>query len=286
MNYRHNYHAGNFSDVVKHLILTVLIKALQKKPKPFCYIDTHAGSGLYHLRHAQAQKTEEATKGIRQLLRGEVEQYPSAVQDYLALVQRYNVGSSPQSSNYYPGSPLLALSLLHPEDSAILNELHPEDVHSLRQTLRLCEQAHIHERDAYEFLPAVLPPKEHRGLILIDPPFEKPTEFKDIIVALNKALLRFASGVYLVWFPIKQASLQDFYQQLSALPAKDILLIEFAVGDYKRGLTTSLQACGLAIINPPWRVFEELEILLPSLNDKLALDSKAECRLRWLTPLC
>lgn len=282
MNYQHAFHAAGFSDVVKHTILVMLINALQKKERPFCFIDTHAGQGLYNLMETEAQKTEEYLCGVTKLMRGGHADYPAVIQQYLRLITHYNLPVNSNQLHLYPGSPLVALSMLREQDRAILNELHPECVHTLRKTLRTCKQVHIHQRDAYEFLPAILPPPQQRGLILIDPPFEKTTEFSDIILALEKSLERFATGVYMIWFPIKSHSPQEFYHNLCKLDATDILLVELAITDPMRAGLSGLKACGVAILNPPWQVFEALQQDVFWLGQKLALDPKAFSTVKWL----
>ena len=173
MNYRHAFHAGNFADVVKHALLLDLLRAMQRKDKPFLVLDTHAGIGRYDLSAGPAEKTGEWRDGIAKILAAR----PEALADYLALVEQLGL---------YPGSPALAAALLRPGDRLIACELHPEDAATLKQNFRGSPGVAVHERDGYEALRAFLPPPERRGLVLIDPPFERPDEF----AALEKNLRR------------------------------------------------------------------------------------------------
>ncbi len=267
MNYRHLYHAGNFADVAKHVVLVELIKALQRKDKPFCYIDTHAGIGRYNLTSTEAQKTREYENGIEKVLAAS--DAPEELQKYLEIVEKVdlkNLDSRLRGNGvclqHYPGSPCIARTLLRPHDRMILNELHPDDIKILKQEFKGDQQVAIHERDAYEFLNAILPPQEKRGLILIDPAYEKIDETEQLLTALQKALQRFSNGVYAIWLPIKDISYSNFYTQLKNQCSAEILIVELTLSEIpEQGF--GLMGCAMIIINPPYQI---AEILQPQLE--------------------
>jgi 23S rRNA (adenine2030-N6)-methyltransferase len=236
MNYRHIYHAGNFADVMKHALLVPLIRAMQRKDKPFLLLDTHAGIGRYDVTSEAAEKTGEWREGIGRLL----DAPPPALAAYVALVQ---------SLGLYPGSPALAAALLRPTDRLVLCELHPEDAAVLRRTMR--GTGAVHERDGYEALTAFLPPPEKRALVLIDPPFERTDEFATLTKALVAAYRKLPSAVFVVWYPIKhRAPVRDFFEGLKLTPLRDVIACELL----RRPDTSpaSLNGCGLLIVNPPY----------------------------------
>ena len=238
MNYRHIYHAGNFADVMKHALLIPLIRAMQRKDKPFLVLDTHAGIGSYDVRSEQAEKTGEWRGGIGKIL----DAPPPALADYVALVQRLGL---------YPGSPTIAADLLRPQDRLVACELHPEDAVQLRRTMRNAPNTSVHERDGYEALNAFLPPPEKRALILIDPPFERIDEFFLLEKTLVAAWQKFKSGVFVVWYPIKhRGPVRSFFEALKLTPIRDVIAVEFL----RRPDTNpaGLNGCGLLIINPPF----------------------------------
>ncbi|MDE1882573.1 MAG: 23S rRNA (adenine(2030)-N(6))-methyltransferase RlmJ [Rhodospirillales bacterium] len=238
MNYRHIYHAGNFADVMKHALLLRLLAAMQRKPKPFLVLDTHAGIGRYDVTSEQAEKTGEWREGIGKIL----ETPPSALAEYVATVKRLGL---------YPGSPVFTAEVLRPQDRLVACELHPEDAATLRRTMRLYENAAMHERDGYEALGAFLPPPEKRALVLIDPPFERTDEFSAAAATLAKAWKKFPSGVYVIWYPIKhRAPVRHFFEALKLAGIKDVIAAELL----RRPDTdpTKLNGAGLGIINPPY----------------------------------
>jgi 23S rRNA (adenine2030-N6)-methyltransferase len=278
MNYRHIYHAGNFADVFKHCVLIALLQALQRKEKGFCYLDTHAGSGRYDLRAAEAQKTGEFSAGIERILRQKIAgAVPAEISAYLAAIKSIN--SNPhleQNKNpaeifpsIYPGSPLIARHFLRPQDRMILAELHPHDAALLKKEFRNDKQTAAHQQDGYLALKAFVPPAEKRGLALIDPPYEQENESERIYAALQLALKHWATGIYAVWYPIKEQRLAHaLQQQLTSLPAKEILYAELSI--YPEDTPLGLNGSGLAIINPPWQIEARLHQLLPWLWQALS----------------
>src|SRR5581483_7978277 len=219
MNYRHAYHAGNFADVVKHIALVTALLHLRKKDAPFAVIDTHAGRGRYDLASDEAARTGEAEAGIARLRSLSAE---AALCEYLRIV---GDGAS------YPGSPLIAAALLRPQDRLVAIEKHPEEFAALRSARAGIANARPEQGDGYEHLRALLPPPERRGLILVDPPFEAVDEFERQAEAMHMALRRFATGVYLVWFPIKTGAAGDaLCGELLNAGAKKLLRIDIDLG--------------------------------------------------------
>jgi 23S rRNA (adenine2030-N6)-methyltransferase len=278
MNYGHLYHAGNFADVFKHLVLICLLQSFIRKETPFCYLDTYAGAGIYDLQSFAAQQTQEHQSGID--LVWEHGKLEGLLRDYLGIVERVNKG---EELRFYPGSPYIAFTLLRPQDRMVLTEWHPEVLTNLRQVFRGQKQVAIHHQDAYQALKAFLPPTERRGLVLIDPPFEQANEFKQLSIALQEAAQRWSTGVYAVWFPIKDASLvNNFYRQLkdSALPS--VLKVEFHC--YSHIVPDKLSSCGMIIINAPWQVDQQLDKVLTELLKILALPTSGNYKMEWLKP--
>ena len=281
MNYRHAYHAGNFADVVKHVVLTLVLEHLKLKPAPFRVIDTHAGIGVYDLSGEQAQKTGEWRDGIGRLL---AEEPPEALRPllapYLDVVQALNGGAGLRR---YPGSPRLARALLRRGDQLIANELHPEDAALLQQHFAGDPQTKVLRLDAWIALKSLLPPKERRGLVLVDPPFEEPGEFARIAKGLREAVRRFATGTVLVWFPIKDpVQVASFYRELSKLELGPVLRLELMVRAARN--SEVLNGCGLVVLNPPFTLAVKAERLLPHLAERLAQGPGAGYRLDWITP--
>jgi len=265
MNYRHLYHAAAFSDVLKHTVLIVLLEALQRKETPFCFLDAHAGIGLYELQSTEAQKTCEYENGFAKLFSTEANDIPAEIQKYIAIVKKYN---AEDNFDFYPGSPLIADALLRADDKMILSELHKEDYQTLKSHFSKKKSIAIHYMDAYLCMKAFLPPKEKRGLVLIDPAFEVLNECEKIIAALQRALKHFSSGHFVIWYPIKDEKLiQQFYDDIKALAVKNFA-IHFSLNNVIE--SEKLSKCGLLLLNPPWKVKENLENkVLPYLAEKL-----------------
>lgn len=264
MNYRHAYHAGNFADALKHIVLLCLLEHLKKKASPFAVLDTHAGMGMYALGDEKAQKTGEYRDGIGRLLAGKpVSRIDSAVDHYLDIVRGLNPGALVR----YPGSPWIAARLLRDQDRLIACELHPEDAAILKALFPREKNIHVHMRDGYQAMRAFLPFAEKRGLVFIDPPYEKPGEWRAIVDALEDGLTRFRQGIYAIWYPLKDASAaQRFYASLASLQ-QEILMVEMTVKPPSDG---GLYGTGMAILNPPWQLDEQLRNLLPGLSRALS----------------
>jgi 23S rRNA (adenine2030-N6)-methyltransferase len=269
MNYRHLYHAGNFVDVVKHCVLTMILDYLRRKESPFCVIDTHAGEGIYDLTAPEAEKTGEAAAGVGRII-GHPDAHPQSMQSYLDILQCYQTD---QSLKQYPGSPVIAYHKLREQDRLILNECHPDIYQRLKQHFRGKPRVAIHQRDAYEFLPAIVPPPIPRGVILIDPPFEQKEESQKIQILLEKCLTRWANGIYMVWYPIalpRSANAQ-------IIPAS-MGLTEYLVADLTTADPSSeakgLLGCRLFIINPPWQLADQLRPLLKHLWEIFSIEGQ------------
>ncbi|MEP7044608.1 MAG: 23S rRNA (adenine(2030)-N(6))-methyltransferase RlmJ [Dokdonella sp.] len=280
MNYRHAFHAGNFADVFKHTIVLDLLDALKSKPAAFCYVDTHAGRGIYDLRGDEALRTGEAAAGVQRLLDERV--LPDALQRYVSQVRAFGTGDTGDLQRY-PGSPLLARALLREQDRAILCELQADEAAALKSALRGDARVAIHHRDGYAALKALLPPPQKRGLVLIDPPFEAQAgEFDAIEKALADAFTRWPNAIYAIWYPIKlRETVLPFHRWLRALGGDaDALVAELLIQQDNSPLR--LNGCGVALVNPPWRFDERLRSWLPAAQKLLARPDPGDHRIDWL----
>ncbi|MBN8713032.1 MAG: 23S rRNA (adenine(2030)-N(6))-methyltransferase RlmJ [Xanthomonadales bacterium] len=278
MNYRHAYHAGNFADVLKHTVLLALLESLQAKPTPFCYLDTHAGSGSYALDSVEAGKTHEYLGGIARLLG--VDGLPPLLARYRDLVLAGADTATPL--RHYPGSPLFAARLLRPDDQAQLCELHPEEAAALRALLAHDKRMHVHQRDGYAALKALLPPAQKRGLVLIDPPYElQEAEYATIDKALKAALQRWPNGIYAVWYPVKlRSQVQPFLRAIGQLPVKRVLRAEILV--HAANTPLRLNGAGMVVLNAPWDLDQRLRAAMTTLAPLLAQGDAAPWQLDWL----
>lgn len=279
MNYRHIYHAGNFADVLKHAVLARLIIYMQGKDKAFRVLDTHAGIGLYDLSSEEAQKTGEWRDGIGRLLDGELPADIAALlAPYLDAVKALNPDGGVR---LYPGSPKLARALFRPQDRLSAMELHPDDYETLHRLFDGDFQSRITHLDGWLALGAHVPPKEKRGIILVDPPFEKEGEYERLAEGLARAYRRFAGGTYCLWYPLKKgAPIADFHKALKELKIPKMLCAELSVRSDRE--TTGLTGSGLIVVNPPYTLKAELEKLLPFLKERLRQDRFASARSFWL----
>lgn len=279
MNYRHIYHAGNFADVLKHAVLARLVTYMQGKDKAFRVLDTHAGIGLYDLSSEEAQKTGEWRDGIGRLLYGELPADIAALlAPYIDAVKALNPDGGVR---LYPGSPKLARALFRPQDRLSAMELHPDDYETLHRLFDGDFQSRITCLDGWLALGAHVPPKEKRGIILVDPPFEKEGEYERLSDGLAKAYRRFAGGTYCLWYPLKKgAPIADFHKALKELEIPKMLCAELSVRSDRE--TTGLTGSGLIVVNPPYTLKAELEKLLPFLKERLRQDRFASARSFWL----
>ncbi len=287
MNYRHVYHAGNFADVVKHAVLALVIERLKLKAAAFRVIDTHAGIGVYDLGSEAAQKTGEWHGGIGRLIGPGAEPLPPAVAEllapYLGVVRQFNPAAVTTGEIVrYPGSPKLARALLRSQDRMVVNELHPEDVKSLHGAFARDDQVKVTNLDGWVALKAQLPPRERRGVVLIDPPFEEPGEFGRLVKALGEAAKRFATGVYILWYPIKDRRAVDTFKRdlegtgIARLTTAELWIRSGREPDVPSD--TRLAGTGLVILNPPFEIDRQLAVLGPFLAQRLGVEKGA----RWV----
>jgi 23S rRNA (adenine2030-N6)-methyltransferase len=282
MNYRHHFHAGNFADVMKHILLLQLLNRLNSKDKAYHYIDTHGGAGKYDLSEAPAQKSGEFLSGIHRLMQlpAQVKKTaPEAVQYYLQLIEQLR---QQDGKGAYPGSPWLALQGLRAEDKATIFEMQPEVFAHLRQHVR-DSRAGLHLRDAYEGLLAVIPPKEKRGLVMIDPPYEvERKDFPQLVDLLVNAHKKWATGVFVVWYPIKDRSMiERFEKKMAKTGIRRQLVCEICV--WPDDTPVGLNGCGLLLINPPWHFAEDAKAALQWLLPHLKMTEQgASSSVRWL----
>jgi 23S rRNA (adenine2030-N6)-methyltransferase len=279
MNYRHAFHAGNFADVVKHATLARILVHLHGKDAAFRVIDTHAGAGLYDLTGAEASRGGEWRDGINLLLgTTPPADLRALLAPYLDAVHALNPSGR---LTRYPGSPLIVLANLRRQDRLIACELEPRAAAALARNLRRDTRAKAIAIDGWTALSAYTPPKERRGLVLIDPPFEQPEEFGRLAEALAAAQRKWTTGIYLAWYPIKQQhETEAFARKMKKIGIPKILRAEMTL-DLPAG-STRLRGSGLLIVNPPWTLERELGVLLPGLAAILARDGKFRVRLDWL----
>ena len=279
MNYRHAFHAGGFVDVVKHLILARLVEYLKLKPAAFRVIDTHAGIGRYDLTSEEARRSPEWLDGIQRLLDAPLPPEAAVLAaPYLDVVR----GENPQGPlATYPGSPLLVRRLLRPQDRLFAMELHPEDAATLGRLFAGDIQTRVIELDGWLALRSQLPPKEKRGLVLVDPPFEEDGEFERLVDGLAEAHRRFASGIYALWYPLKDQQQRDgFVGALAETGIRKMLRAELMV----RGPAhpARLFGTGMIIVNPPFTLEAELKTLFTALAPILADNGRGGFRLEWI----
>jgi 23S rRNA (adenine2030-N6)-methyltransferase len=270
MNYRHAFHAGNFADVFKHVVIARILTHLREKATPFRVIDTHAGEGLYDLSSEEASRTGEWRDGIGRLAHADLPaQTAELVAPYLTAVRACNRGDE---LRYYPGSPLLARHLLRPQDRLIACELEPRAAASLSRHLRGTPLAKVMAGvDGWTALNAYVPPKERRGLVIVDPPFEQPDDFIRLTDVVTAAHRKWPSGIYFLWYPVKDRNDSDrFIRRLARAGMEKCLRVEFAVAAPQPD--GALSACGMVVVNPPWKLAAEIEIFAPALVAALGRD--------------
>lgn len=279
MNYRHAFHAGNFADVIKHIILTRIICYLQKKDKAFRVLDTHAGIGLYDLTSSEAQRSPEWKQGIQALMNAKRSTELNAlIKPYLDVINELNASGT---LKLYPGSPLLARKLMRSQDRLTATELHPKDAVTLKSHFEGDIQVKAIELDGWQALVAHMPPKEKRGLVLVDPPFEKPDEYTRLASGLFRAHKRFSTGTYALWYPIKDlAQIQTFVDQLYNTGIKKVLRIEF--NTHQPTNPPSLHGTGMIVVNPPFTLEDEMNLILAELEPILAPEGKGGFNISWI----
>ncbi|EKO3629131.1 23S rRNA (adenine(2030)-N(6))-methyltransferase RlmJ [Vibrio metschnikovii] len=277
LSYRHSFHAGNHADVLKHIVQSLILNALQQKETPFVYHDTHSGVGRYDLTHEWSEKTGEYKQGIGRLW--QQTDTPAAIDSYLEAVKALNQG---EELRYYPGSPRIARAHLRAQDRMVLSELHPSDYPLLEQEFARDRQVAIYKQDGFARLKASLPPKERRGLVLIDPPYELAKEYRDVVQAIAQSHKRWSTGIYAIWYPVvNRCDIEDMLEGLANLGIRKILQIELGVAPdtNQRGMTAS----GMIVINPPWKLESEMQTILPFLKQAIA-PATGHFKVEWVVP--
>ncbi len=295
VNYRHAFHAGNFADVLKHAILCRVVEHLAKKDKPFVVIDTHAGTGRYDLASAEAGRSPEFEDGVARVLEaaggtgqppdpaGRTVSPPVLLEPWLAAVRAANPElAGARGLRFYPGSPLFALAGMRATDRLLASELHADDAVALAGCLASDPRAKAYGLDGWEALRSFLPPKERRGLIIVDPPYEDEGELDRLLGALDEGRRRFATGTYLLWFPIKtRGPVDGMYARLRRDGVPKVLAAELGVG--RRPDSAKLSAAGLLIVNPPYTLEAELREALPWLERVMAVGPGSFARVERVT---
>jgi 23S rRNA (adenine2030-N6)-methyltransferase len=286
MNYRHAFHAGGFADVIKHIVLVRILTYLQDKPAAFRVIDTHAGAGVYDLTSDEAQRGGEWLTGIARLMQARFsEKVLPLVAPYLDIVRAFNIQAELRA---YPGSPLIARALLRPQDRLTACEVEPKARKHLIAALRRDAQARVVDLDGWTALPAFVPPNERRGLVLIDPPFERKDEFEQMAEGFAEAYAKWPTGSYLLWYPVKSRRATDaLARHVAAVagtsaPAGKCLRLEFSVAP--QTAEAGLISAGLLIVNPPWTLAGELRAILPELEKPLGQGGAGRFRLETPKP--
>jgi 23S rRNA (adenine2030-N6)-methyltransferase len=285
MNYRHAFHAGNFADVLKHVVLARILAYLAKKDGAYRVIDTHAGAGLYDLWSDEAQRTGEWEAGVGAVLRAAL---PPEVEALLAPWRAALDAANPQgiidgTPRHYPGSPLVAKALSRPQDRLIFCETEPGVRSALVEVMKGEARAKVLPVDGWQALTAYVPPKERRGVVLVDPPFEQAGEFHRLAEGLKTAHGRWPGGVFALWYPIKDIRAVDaFRREVAHAQIAKTLRIELDI--YATRQADRLSGCGMIVVNPPFTLADELRVILNSLAPVLAADGKGRVRVGWLMP--
>ena len=298
LSYQHAFHAGNHADILKHLTLFFVLSSLNKKDKPYTYFDTHSASGLYDLLDNRAEKTGEAAQGIMRLISSLQDGFSGShplLNDYLALIRQYT------SKNLYPGSPEIGRLLLRPCDFMILSELHPQEIENLRRNMikspfceAACRQIQIHNRNGFEMLKALTPPKTKRGAVLIDPSYEEASDYRDVadtICAVNK---KWSNGIIMLWYPLlahREAEINNMLEKITEsaralntnIEIADLRL-EVASKDAHKEMSLKeyeaseknpprLYGSGMLVLNAPWKLEEEVNSALEIISSKLSSEN-------------
>jgi len=261
LSYRHSFHAGNFADVLKHIVLVEILEHLTTKETPFEYIDTHAGAGLFNLKSADAQKIKEHSNGIAKI---SLADFPE-LSRYFEVIKSVN---APDSLDIYPGSPAIAKSFLRQQDRAWLFELHPKDVEFLFKNMGNSKRIQIKHADGFEGIKALLPPTSRRGLVLIDPSYEIKSDYHELVKHLASAYKKFSHGTYAIWYPVvDRQTIETLEKNIKKSGIKNIQRFELGISadSDERGMTAS----GMIVINPPWKLFDKMSKLLPKLEKHL-----------------
>ena len=267
LSYRHAFHAGNFADVLKHSVLTLVLEYIVRKDKGFTYIDSHSGAGMYSLNDEYAQKTGEYQNGIAKILAAiNDENFPEALMPYVELLQKLNTENS--ELEIYPGSPGIAKQFMRRQDSAHLFELHPTDIQHLTEFCARWNKSHVKQSDGYQGILGLIPPPSRRGVVLIDPPYELKEDYTKAVKTIVKAYKKFTSGTYILWYPVvTRERINAMEKDFARSEVKNLLQVEFCLqaDSEEYGMTGT----GLFIVNAPWQLESQLSEILPYLQTKL-----------------
>jgi 23S rRNA (adenine2030-N6)-methyltransferase len=266
LSYRHAFHAGNFADVLKHSVLTLVLEYMTRKEKGFYYIDSHSGAGMYQLEDEYAQKTGEYKDGIAKLI--DNEDLPEALQPYIDLVKDINQAEQSDELALYPGSPGIARQFTRRQDSAHLFELHPADIEHLQAYSQRWNKSHVKQSDGYQGVLGLVPPPSRRGVVLIDPPYELKEDYLKAVRTIVNAYKKFATGTYILWYPVvKRELVEQMQDAFTKSDVRNLLQVEFCqkADTQEYGMTGT----GLFIVNPPWQLNSQLAEILPYLKTKL-----------------
>ena len=268
LSYRHAFHAGNFADVLKHSVLTLVLEYMTRKDKGFYYIDSHSGAGMYQLADEYAQKTGEYKDGIAKLI--ENDDLPEALQPYIDLVKILNEDAIDDNGEItlYPGSPGIARQFTRRQDSAHLFELHPADIEHLHEYSQRWNKSHVKQSDGYQGVLGLVPPPNRRGVVLIDPPYELKEDYIKAVRTIVNAYKKFATGTYILWYPVvKRELVEQMENAFKKSDVRNVLQVEYCqkADTQEYGMTGT----GLFIVNPPWQLTQQLEEILPYLIEKL-----------------
>ena len=278
LSYRHSFHAGNHADVLKHTVQSLIISSLNEKEKPYLYLDTHAGAGRYLLSGEHAERTGEYLEGIARIW--QQDDLPAELAPYIKAVKDLNPGGK---LRYYPGSPLIARYLMREQDKLQLTELHPTDFPLLRGEFQKDKRTRVDRADGYLQLKAKLPPLSRRGFVLIDPPYELKSDYQAVVKGIQEGYKRFSTGVYALWYPVVlRQQIKRLCNDLEATGIRRILQIELAVlpDSDRHGMTAS----GMIVINPPWKLEQQMNNVLPWLHKVLSPNGTGHTKLEWIVP--
>jgi len=273
LSYRHAFHAGNFADVLKHSVLTLVLDYMTRKEKGFHYIDSHSGAGMYQLEDEYAQKTGEYKEGIAKLINEA--NIPEPLQPYIDLIKELNPSNTNSETNdltLYPGSPGIAKRFMRRQDSTHLFELHPTDIEHLNDFCYRWKKVFVKQNDGYQGVLGLVPPPSRRGVVLIDPPYELKEDYNKAVKTIIKAYAKFATGTYILWYPVvKRELVEQMRYTFSKSAVKNVLQVEFCLENDtdEYGMTGT----GLFIVNPPWQLAAQLDEILPFMKSKLGTDN-------------
>ncbi len=271
LSYRHAFHAGNHADVLKHYVLSLVLDYFNQKDKPYWYIDTHAGAGMYTLKSEFAQKNAEYETGIVRVM--QAQNLPESLAKFITIANSFNIEGS---LDFYPGSPKIAEFMLRKDDKLRLFELHPSDFKLLQENFKgKSKQANIEMQDGFSGIKAFLPPPTRRALVLIDPPYEIKEDYQHVVDCIKDSLKRFATGTYLIWYPLLQRPEPELMlKNLENLEINDWLNVSLTI-EKPSSEGYGMHGSGMFVINPPWTLPKTLAEAMPILTSVLGLDANA-----------